>query len=101
LRIGQAQVDVQFRRVGEGSECDATVRTGRVEVQRAAVDAVTVADSPPVELALCFPWSSGRAGPMISGMVHTVPFRVLALVLAAVLDGGRRHTGQGRGQWTR
>jgi glycogen debranching enzyme len=34
LRIGQAQVDVQFRRVGEGSEWDATVRSGRVEVQR-------------------------------------------------------------------
>jgi glycogen debranching enzyme len=34
LRIGQAQVDVQFRRVGEGSEWDATVRSGHVEVQR-------------------------------------------------------------------
>jgi glycogen debranching enzyme len=34
LRIGQAQVDVQFRRVGEGSEWDATVRSGRVEVHR-------------------------------------------------------------------
>jgi len=33
LAIGNAQVDLQFRRVGDKSEWDATVRKGRVDVQ--------------------------------------------------------------------